>query len=133
MSTIRVALANLPFPANPQQSIALAKEAITQAASGRADIICFPECFVPGYRAPGRRVPPPDQAFLERAWSAIAAAAKNDDIAVVLGTERVVDGRPVASALVVDRDGTVTGFQDKVQIDPSEEMTYLPGTGRRRR
>ena len=35
------------------------------------------------------------------------------------------------SALVVDRDGRVLGFQDKVQIDPSEEGTYSPGSGRR--
>src|SRR6185436_9550164 len=33
MSTFRIALANLPFPATPDQSIALAEEAIAQAAS----------------------------------------------------------------------------------------------------
>ena len=37
----------------------------------------------------------------------------------------------LASALVVNRDGTVAGFQDKVQIDPSEEGTYAAGEGRR--
>src|SRR5512141_2405846 len=126
MSTIRVALANLPFPASPQQSIALAKEAITRAASGRADIICFPECFVPGYRAPGRAVPPPDGPFLERAWSSIAAAAARAGIAVVLGTERILGDVLLASALVIDRDGTLAGFQDKVQLDPSEDGIYAP-------
>ena len=35
------------------------------------------------------------------------------------------------SAVVIDRDGTVAGFQDKVQIDPSEETTYTSGSGRR--
>jgi len=51
--------------------------------------------------------------------------------AVVLGTERVVAAGLLASALVVNRDGTVAGFQDKVQIDPSEEGVYAPGDGRR--
>jgi hypothetical protein len=32
---------------------------------------------------------------------------------------------------VIDGDGKRLGFQDKVQIDPSEEGTYTPGTGRR--
>ena len=39
--------------------------------------------------------------------------------------------RPSRSALVVDRDGTIAGFQDKVQLDPSEEPVYSPGTDRR--
>jgi predicted amidohydrolase len=75
MSTFRIALANLPFPATPEQSIALAEQAIVQASTERAGLICFPECFVPGYRCFGRLVPPPDPVFLERAWSVIAAAA----------------------------------------------------------
>ena len=49
----------------------------------------------------------------------------------MLGTERVVDGALLATALVIDRDGTIAGFQDKVQIDPSEEATYSAGSGRR--
>jgi predicted amidohydrolase len=48
----------------------------------------------------------------------------------VLGTERVVDGGLRISALVVNRDGTRAGFQDKVQLDPSEERTYRQGFGR---
>jgi hypothetical protein len=35
------------------------------------------------------------------------------------GTERVVDGAPVATVLVINSDGTREGFQDKVQLDPS--------------
>ena len=41
----------------------------------RAGIICFPECYVPGYRGMGKQVPPADPVFLERAWSSVAAAA----------------------------------------------------------
>ena len=134
MSTCRIALANLPFPVTPDASVRQAEEAIAQAAAERVDIICFPECFVPGYRAQGKPVPPPDGAFLERAWSAVATAAGKSNVAVVLGTERVIeqrDGRPMITALVVNRDGTRAGFQDKVQIDPSEEATYIAGAERR--
>ncbi|HEY7330207.1 MAG TPA: carbon-nitrogen hydrolase family protein [Gemmataceae bacterium] len=129
MNPFRIALANIRFPATPEESIVLAVQAINQARIGGARIICFPECFVPGYRI-GKSVPPPDAAFLERAWSIIARAAAKANITVVLGTERFVDGTLVLAALVINADGSLAGFQDKVQIDPSEEGTYTPGSGR---
>src|SRR5512138_3083093 len=127
MSTVRIALANLRFPASPDESIDLVRQAIGQAAAEQAAIVCFPECYVPGYRMPGKSVPRPDAAFLERAWSTIAEAACAEKIAVILGTERLVDSMPRITALVINRDGTVAGFQDKVQLDPSEEATYSAG------
>ncbi len=130
MSTVRIALANLRFPATPDMSVASAERAIAEARAERVDVICFPECFVPGYRAPGKRLPPPNPGFLERAWSAIARAAADANVTVILGTERVVDEALLISALVINRDGTVAGFQDKVQLDPSEEPIYSPGSGR---
>jgi len=131
MNPFRIALANLRYPATPDESIALACQSIEHASGALARIICFPECFVPGYRAMGRTRPPPDPAFLERAWSEIGKAAAKGKIAVVLGTERVVEEALVASAVVIDQAGSIAGFQDKVQIDPSEEATYTPASGRR--
>jgi predicted amidohydrolase len=129
-NVFRIALANVPFPASPDESITLAVQAIDTAAARGAGIICFPECFVPGYRAPHTPVPPPDAAFLERAWTAIASAAARARIAVILGTERIHHGTLLATALVIDADGTRLGFQDKVQLDPSEDGLYTPGAGR---
>jgi predicted amidohydrolase len=131
MSTFRIALANLQFPSTPEESIALAEQAIAQASIERAGIVCFPECFVPGYRAIGKLVPPADPVFLERAWSVVRAAAAKANLAVVLGTERISDGALFITALVINPDGTIAGFQDKVQLDPSEEATYSAGSGRR--
>jgi predicted amidohydrolase len=131
MSTFRIALANLPYPATPQESITLAEHAIAQAGREGAGIICFPECFTPGYREMGKTAPPPDAEFLERAWSTIAAAAGRADVGVVLGTERILVGALFITALVINRDGTIEGVQDKVQLDPSEDNTYSPGSGRR--
>jgi predicted amidohydrolase len=131
MSTFRIALANIQFPATPEESVVLAEQAIAEASHERAGIICFPECYIPGYRGMGKRVPTPDPVFLERAWSVVAAAAAKANLAVVLGTERIVDGALLITALVINRDGTIAGFQDKVQLDPSEESTYSPGSGRR--
>ena len=74
--------------------------------------------------------PPADSAFLECAWATIAAAAKKSNVAVVLGTERIVDAKLRITVLVIDSDGKVLDFQDKVQLDPSEDDTYSPGSGR---
>lgn len=130
MDLLRIALANIRFPVTPEESITLAAQATEEAASSGAQVICFPECFVPGYRC-GKSVPPPNPGFLERAWSVIAAAAAKGGITVVLGTERVVDGTLLATTLVIDQNGSFAGFQDKVQIAPEEEGTYTPGSGRR--
>ena len=109
----------------------MACAAIAGAAAAGARIVCFPECFVPGYRSAGSTAPPPDPAFLERAWASVAEAAGRAGISAILGTERPTAEGLLISALVVDRDGTIAGFQDKVQIDPSEEPIYAAGAGRR--
>jgi predicted amidohydrolase len=131
MTTFRIALANLRFPATPDESIRSAEEAIGRAGTEEAGIVCFPECYVPGYRARDRNVPPPDQAFLDAAWARIATAAKRANIAVVLGTERVETGPPIATALVIDRDPTLIFFQSQLLPVPSAEPMF--GRGRERR
>src|SRR5271169_6647676 len=131
MKSFRIALANLAFPAIPEDSITLAARAVSEASGEGAGLVCFPECYVPGYRGPGKSIPPPDRLFLERAWAVIAGAAAKANLAVVLGTERIMGDRLLASALVIDRDGTIAGFQDKVQLDPSEDGVYSPGLERR--
>lgn len=131
MSTVRIALANIQYPATPEESISLVEDSITEASRRYVDLVCFPECYVPGYRVPGKQVPAPDPAFLERAWSRIAASAGAANVAVILGTERIVENALLITALVINRDGTIAGFQDKVQIDPSEEGIYSPGSDRR--
>ena len=45
--------------------------------------VCFPECFVPGYRGMGKQVAPPDAAFLEEAFGEAAPPAKAEEKSVV--------------------------------------------------
>ena len=129
-STIRIALANVRPGASREASLELAKQTIAMAGSQSAAIVCFPEGYVPGYRTRANRMPPPDDAFLTRAWREIADAAGSAGVAVVLGTERVVDGATRLTALVIDRNGKTLGVQDKVQLDPSEEWVYQAGSER---
>jgi predicted amidohydrolase len=130
MATFRVALASLPFPASPEASVADATRAVDAAGEAGAGLVCFPECFVPGYRALGRPVPPPTPSFLDAAAASVAAAAARAGVAVVLGTERFVGGSRRLTALVVGPDGARLGFQDKVQLDPTEDDLYAPAATR---
>jgi predicted amidohydrolase len=124
MSIVRIALAGIRVPATPDESVRLATSAVADAGRRGALVVSFPECFVPGYRWPGTTPPPPDPAFLERAWAEVAHAASKARITVVLGTERVTDRDLQITALVINPDGTVAGWQDKGQIDPSEDDIY---------
>lgn len=120
----RIALANIRVPATRDESVDLAIAAVADAGRRGALVICFPECFVPGYRWPGTTAPPPDPAFLDRAWARVADAARDARITVILGTERVTDRGLQITACVIDPDGSIAGWQDKGQIDPLEEATY---------
>jgi predicted amidohydrolase len=117
---VRIALANLAFPGSPDDSVRRVERAVAEAAARKAAIVAFPECYLPGYRGLGKPVPPPDAAFLERAWAAVASAAGRAG----------VDGALRATALVVEGDGRIAGVQDKVQVDPSEDSLYTPGVER---
>jgi len=124
MSTVRIALANLRVPSTPAESVALATSAVADAGRRNALVVCFPECFVPGYRWTGTAAPPPDPAFLERAWTEIVHAARAARVTVVLGTERLTKQGLQITACVITPEGTIAGWQDKGQLDPSEEATY---------
>lgn len=131
MSIVRIALANLPYPDSPHDAVARACHAVTEASERGASVVSFPETYVPGYRALGKVTPPPDATFLEHAWSTIARVAAAADITVALGTERIVDGSPRIAVLVINADGSLAGFQEKVQLDPTEDGIYQPGSERR--
>ncbi len=124
MSTIRIALANVRVPATPEDSVDLATAAIAEAGRRGALVICFPECFVPGYRWAGKAATPPSAVFLDRAWAAVGDAARRAGITVVLGTERITDRGLQITACVFNADGSIAGWQDKGQLDPSEEGIY---------
>src|SRR5712692_5990823 len=124
MSMVCIALANIRVPATPDESVRRATSAVADASRRGAIVICFPECFVPGYRWPGTTAQSPDPAFLERAWADVADAARTARITVILGTERVTNLGLQITACVINPDGTVAGWQDKGQIDPSEEAIY---------
>ena len=124
MSTVRIALANIRVSSTREDFVSFACAAIAEAGQRGAMLICFPECYIPGYRWPGVEAAPPDSQFLDSAWAAVAEAARDARVAVILGTERITDRGLQISACVFGPDGAILGWQDKCQLDPSEEPTY---------
>jgi predicted amidohydrolase len=132
MALVRIALANIPYARSAEESVTRAEAAIEEAAKAGASILCFPESYLPGYRGETLVRPAADPGFLEKAWKRIEQAAAKAKITVAIGTERPSrnGGKPRISMLVVNADGTRAGWQDKVQLDPSEDSEFEPGSER---
>ena len=53
MTRVRIGLANLRFPDSIDDGVARARAAIRDAGAAGVEIVCFPECYIPGYRGLG--------------------------------------------------------------------------------
>ena len=104
---------------------------MADAAARGAEIVCFPEAYLPGLRGQDFDVPSFERDDEFRMLFEVGAHARECRIAVILGMEHISDdGRQIA-AFVFDADGVLLGVQTKNQLDPSEDRFYVPGTTRR--
>jgi predicted amidohydrolase len=107
------------------------KTLMGEAAEQGAEIVCFPEAYLPGLRGLDFDVPPFDEPHLRQLLAAVCDWARRFRIAAIVGTERIESaGRQIVS-YVIDASGEIQGFQTKNQIDPSEDRLYVPGNTRR--
>lgn len=127
---MRIALATLRFRSNPEEALRAVTDAMKEAARRNARIVCTAECYLPGLRGVGLLVAPPDATFIVHAERTIRETAAATGVAAIVGTERPTSTNLFAAAMIVGADGRLLGYQDKVQIDPTEEGTYTQGTGR---
>jgi predicted amidohydrolase len=101
------------------------------ASSRGAEIMCFPEAYLPGLRGVGIDVPPFGPSEHSKVVETIAKYAGSYKLAVILGTERLTEAGRQIAAYVFDANGRLLGIQTKNQLDPSEDRNYVPGSGRR--
>ncbi len=105
---------------------------LLHSASARgAEVVCFPEAYLPGLRGQDFDVWPFDAAVQARALDAVARLARRHRTATILGIERVTDAGRQIAAVVIDEQGSVLGYQTKNQLDPTEDAFYVAGEGRR--
>jgi predicted amidohydrolase len=104
---------------------------LAEAAGQGAEIVCFPEAYLPGLRGQDFEVLPFDRAQQERVLQAVGQWARAQGIATILGMERITAAGRQIAAFVFDARGEIQGYQTKNQLDPSEERFYVPGDTRR--
>jgi N-carbamoylputrescine amidase len=104
---------------------------LSDASAEGAEIVCFPEAYLPGLRGLDFDVFPFDRRQQERALDAVAALARKHVVATIMGMERVTDAGRQIAAYVFDATGEIQGHQAKTQLDPTEESFYIPGDSRR--
>jgi predicted amidohydrolase len=103
---------------------------LSEAAAQGAEIVCFPEAYLPGLRGVDIDVLPFDRTDQERVLQAVGHSARTHGVATILGMERLADaGRQIAAA-VIDARGRILGFQTKNQLAPTEDPFYVPGDTR---
>ena len=125
-----IALASPRVASSLDGGLEKTRRLMAEAAARGAEIVCFPEAYLPGLRGQDFEVPPFDAADQERVLGAAAGWARAYRIAVVLGTERLTEAGRQIAAYVVDAEGRVQGCQTKNQLDPTEDGFYVPGDTR---
>lgn len=126
-----IALASPRIASSIDDGLERISRLMAEASARKAEIVCFPEAYLPGLRALDFEVCPYDSSEQQRVVHTVGELAKKCAIATILGIELIVDqGRQIA-ACVFDAKGRVLGYQTKNQIDPSEDVNYMPGNTRR--
>lgn len=125
-----IALATPRIATSLDEGLDTVKRMLSEAAALGAEIVCFPEAWLPGLRGLDFAVLPFDEAAQERVFQATSQWAKAYRIATILGMEQITpSGRRIAAA-VFDAQGALQGVQTKNQLDPSEDPFYVPGNTR---
>ena len=103
------------------------KRLLSDASAQGAEIVCFPEAYLPGLRGQNFEVLPWDRTQQERALQIVAQWARTYAVATILGMERLTDAGRQIAAFVIDARGQIHGYQTKNQLDPTEDQFYVPG------
>jgi predicted amidohydrolase len=126
-----VALASPRVASSLDDGLDKIKRFLSEASAQGAEIVCFPEAYLPGLRGQDFQVFPFDRAQQERVLGAVAEWARTYAVATILGMERYTEAGRQIAAYVIDARGDVLGYQTKNQLDPTEDPFYVPGNTRR--
>jgi predicted amidohydrolase len=126
-----IALASPRVASSIDDGLEKIKRLISEASAQGAEIVCFPEAYLPGLRGQDFEVPPFDEAQQERALQAVAEWSRTFALATILCMERITPAGRQIAAFVIGTRGQILGYQTKNQLDPSEDRFYVPGHTRR--
>ena len=126
-----IALASPRVASTLDEGLDKIKRLMSEASAQGAEIVCFPEAYLPGLRGQDFEVAPFDETQQERVLQTVAQWARSYGVATILGMERLTGAGRQIAAFVIDAQGQPQGYQTKNQLDPTEEQFYVPGNTRR--
>src|SRR3977135_351420 len=122
-----IALASPCIASAVDEGLDKIKRLLSEASARGAEIVCFPEAYLPGLRGQDFEVLPFDLTQQERALETAAHGSRTYAVATILGLERITEAGRQIAAFVIDAQGRIQGYQTKNQIDPTEDPFYVPG------
>lgn len=127
---MKIAIASPPIPQSLTDGLYWLEKLVKEAAAAEAEIICFPESYLPGYPGMGYQPEERTQESLQSALEQVCTIAAQHAIAIIIPMDWHHDGAILNLAHVVSARGEVLGFQTKNQLDPSEDLIWVPGSER---
>jgi len=104
-----IALASPCIASTLEEGLDKIKRFLSEASAQGAEIVCFPEAYLPGLRGQDFEILPFDQMQEERVLQAVGQWARTYAVATILGMERLtVAGRQIV-AFVIDARGQIQG------------------------
>lgn len=127
---MKVALASPPFPKSLQDGLYWLEKLVKEAVKEKAEIICFPESFLPGY--PGMGYPEKDRLpkSLQSALDTVCRIAAANTIPIIIPMDWHLPEGLMNLVYVISGKGEIMGYQTKNQLDPSEDTIWVAGTER---
>lgn len=130
-NTLTIALASPRVAVSIEDGLERVHKLVGEAAEKGAEVICFPEAYLPGLRGQDFPVLEWEERHQDHVLKSVAYCARDHKMTIILSIERITKmGRQIA-AVVFDERGNRQGLQTKNQLDPSEDAHYVPGSTRR--
>jgi 5-aminopentanamidase len=127
----RIAVASPGYPSSLEEGLGWVAQLSGQAASDGAEIVCFPESFLPGYPMAEFAREHCSEGQLQMALQEVCRIAQEAGIAIIIPMDWYNEAGFQNVAFVVSKTGEVLGYQTKNQLDPSEDAIWQPGDERR--
>jgi 5-aminopentanamidase len=127
---MKIALASPSFPKSISDGLSTVEKLIKEALKDEAEIICFPESFIPGYRGEEFEVEKSTPEKLKEALDKVCELARENSIVIILPMDCYTPDGILNVAYVITNTGEVMGYQSKNQLDPSEDTLWIPGKER---
>lgn len=127
---MRIALASPSFPASIKDGLLQLEMLVKNAVQQQAEIICFPESYIPGYPAEEFNAEKSTPEKMQFALKEACSISSRNSIAIILPMDWYTDAGVLNVAFAISATGEVLGYQSKNQLDPTEDSIWTAGKQR---